>query len=196
MWPRFSGPIAKLEVTSYDCGMRKILILLFFFLIFTPLARAYERPAGCEDAYEKISIADPVGYITYAYFVYCTVEQPDMEFLKIRLQNLALQYDANLNRRILKNIQRSEVNLPEFLEKFSEAIDWSEKEKQKSGKELYELSKTPPESIIRYEQQDDYRAAYLSAAVQKYYAPAMEDLKELDQKFELMKKSIQKKQGK
>lgn len=170
-----------------------IIAALFVFTIFfgflpnvsdKVFEQQYARPSGCEKAYEKISKADVFGKFTFAYFEYCKVgAPPDKQYIEIILRSVALSFDTEVNNKILKDIQNTGVDLPEFFEMAYNALEWAETEKAKDAEELYKISLQVPDAALRHNYSESYRIPYLLLAQKKGHAQAVKDIEILGQEL-------------
>jgi hypothetical protein len=178
-----------------------LFVLAVFFVEFSKrtnviFEKQYIRPSGCENSYEEISKADALGKFTFAYFEYCNIgSPPDKRYIEIILRSIALSFDAEVNKKILRDIQNTDVDLPAFFEIASDAIIWAEVEKAKTPEELYKISTQIPEAAKQNNYIESYRLPYLLLAHEKGHMQATKDLQELEKNQAKYIQAIQKSLG-
>ena len=127
----------------------------------------------------KLSYLDCQSDLSSAYMYYHkndVLGGPEPDMAEAILKYKALIYPLHENIRLQARVGQYEVEAPIIMEMFEQALRWAEKEKQKSGDELYALSKSnelkeiyPPDKV------DDIQSAYSFLAYEKGNKQAIED---------------------
>lgn len=102
--------------------------------------------------------------------------EPDelMNILKYR----ALYYPHKDNHDLQVLIEKYNLDLPKIEKMFIEAIEWAEKEKQKTADELYSMANSASLDTLYKDQADSFRSLYISMASRKGYEPTREEIPE------------------
>lgn len=146
-------------------------------------AQQFENCAKEPTISAKLNCIEPVGQLAwaYTYFKPITDKPPQLDYVQSLLRLQGLKFDKSHNLEILQKMEALDINSPEFISLFENAMKWAEIQKEHSGEELYLLSKTYPEKIQQENLKGFFRHAFLFLSINKGYSPAYE---ELDKEFE------------